>query len=75
MSNDMLNDDELDAVAGGTNAGYVVMPPPKSPPAYAASLREPRSTPDKPKTFSNPAADSNAHMTAMLGSMRSRFTP
>ena len=72
MSNDMLNDDELDAVAGGTN---IVMTATKTPPAYSTTSREQRSTPDKPKTFSDPAANYYASRTSALGSLRPRGTP
>ena len=75
MSNDMLNDDELDAVAGGTNAGFSVMTPTKTPNLHMPFVPRRKSEPDKPITFSNPAADYYASSTAMLGSMRSRFTP
>ena len=72
MSNDMLNDDELDAVAGGTNMvmftpGNIVMPP--------GMIKRHAETPVKPTTFSNPAANYYASSTAALGSLHSRGTP
>ena len=72
MSNDMLNDDELDAVAGGTN---IVMTATKTPPAYSTTSRDPKPTPVKPTTFSDPAAGFYAASNAALGSLRSRLTP
>ena len=64
MSDEMLHDDELDAVAGGT----VVIRSTKVPTAYSTTEQKTKTTLPTP---TNPAASSHAAQVAAL----SRFRP